>query len=63
MLNFCAMHPLPGLQNQGSLGRLGMKCATSSGLDKAVYIRTQGLPQVTFIDPDLWNCKAGNMSA
>ena len=63
MPNFCAMHPLSDLQNQGSLGRLGMKCDTSSGLDKAVYIRTQGLPQVSSIDPDLWNCKTGNVVA
>ena len=42
------------LVNQGFLSWLGMRCDTSSGLDKGEYIRTQGLSHVTSID--LLNC-------
>ena len=40
--------------NEGFLRWLGMRCDTSSGLDKDEYIRTQGLSQVTSINID--NC-------
>ena len=36
--------------DQGFLSWLGMNCDTSNGLNKAVFIRTQGLSQVTSID-------------
>ena len=36
--------------NQGFLSWLGMKCDTTNGLDEAVFIKTQGLSQVTSID-------------
>ena len=36
--------------DQGFLSSLGMNCDTSNGLNKAVFIRTQGLSQVTSID-------------
>ena len=36
--------------NQGLFSWLGIKCDTSIDLDKAVFIRTQGLSQVASID-------------
>ena len=42
--------------DQGFLSWLGMNCDTSNGLNKAVFIRTQGLSQVTSID--LYNCQS-----
>ena len=36
--------------NQGFLSWLGIKCDTTNGLDKAVFIRRQGLSQETFVD-------------
>ena len=41
--------------NEGFLSWLGIKCDTTNGLDKAVFIRRQGLSQVTSID--LTGCK------
>ena len=43
--------------DQGFLSWLGMNCDTSNGLNKAVFIRTQGLSQVTSIDLYCWLCK------